>query len=104
MKQTENLEQLLERFTKSITQIKAQEQTDKTAEQLHYLRGCKETVEYLMTGKLPNDGNHDGMKHHQPRHGEVTHEENKLEDYLAQPIENFWKHHKSRHGGDMDAL
>ena len=66
MKQTENLEQLLARFTKRIAQIKAQEQTDKTVEQLHYLRGCKETVEYLMTGKLPNDGNHDGMKHHKP--------------------------------------
>ena len=78
MKQTENLEQLLERFTKRIKQIKAQEQTDKTVEQLHYLRGCKETVEYLMTGKLPNDGNHDGMKHHKPslqavsiRHGNL---------------------------------
>ena len=69
MKQTENLEQLLARFTKRIAQIKGQEQTDKTTEQLHYLRGCKETVEYLMTGKLPNDGNHDGMAHHKPRHG-----------------------------------
>ena len=65
-KPTENLEQLLARFTKRIAQIKGQEQTDKTAEQLHYLRGCKETVEYLMTGKLPNDGNHNGMKHHRP--------------------------------------
>ena len=36
-------------------------------EQLHYLRGCKDTIEYLMTGKLPNDGNHDGMKHHKPK-------------------------------------
>ena len=71
-KQTENLEQLLARFTKRIAQIKAQEQTDKTAEQLHYLRGCKETIEYLMTGKLPNDGNHDGMKDHKPtRHGNL---------------------------------
>ena len=48
-KPTENLEQLLARFTKRIAQIKGQEQTDKTAEQLHYLRGCKETIEYLMT-------------------------------------------------------
>ena len=69
MKQTENLEQLLERFTKRIVQIQSKEPTDKTSEQLHYLRGCKETVEYLMTGKLPNDGNHDGMKHHRPRPG-----------------------------------
>jgi len=65
-KPTENLEQLLARFTKRIAQIKGQEQTDKTAEQLHYLRGCKETIEYLITGKLPNDGNHDGMKDHKP--------------------------------------
>ena len=66
-KQTENLEQLLERFTKRMAQVEAKEQTDKTVEQLHYLRGCKDTVVYLMTGKLPNDGNHDGMKDHKPR-------------------------------------
>ena len=67
MKPTENLEQLLERFTKRITQIETKEQTDKPSEQLHYLRGCKDTVVYLMTGKLPNDGNHDGMKDHRPQ-------------------------------------
>ncbi len=71
MKTTENYEQLLSRFTKRIEQIKAGEQSDKTVEQLHYLRGCKETIEYLMTGQLPNDGNHDGMKHHRPRHGNL---------------------------------
>ena len=33
---------------------------------------CKETIEYLMTGKLPNDGNHDGMAHHKPvKHGNL---------------------------------
>ena len=67
MKPTENLDQLLERFTKRITQIDAKEQSDKTIEQLHYLRGCKDTVVYLMTGKLLNDGNHDGMKDHKPQ-------------------------------------
>ena len=36
MKPTENLEQLLERFTKRIAQIEAKEQTDKTVEQLHF--------------------------------------------------------------------
>ena len=80
MKPTENYEQLLERFTKRITQIKTQqgfaiEGTEIWVEfenQLHYLRGCKETVEYLMTGKLPNDGNHDGMAHHKPvRHNDL---------------------------------
>ena len=73
MKSTETYEQLLERFTKRIKQIKSKEaqttaEYDKINEQLQYLRGCKDTIEYLMTGKLPNDGNHDGMKSHQPRH------------------------------------
>ena len=74
MKPTENYEQLLERFTKRIKQVGSQTsantvEAEKIKEQLDYLRGCKETVEYLMTGKLPNDGNHDGMPHHKPRHG-----------------------------------
>ena len=73
MKSTETYEQLLKRFTKRIKQIESKEaqttaEYDKINEQLHYLRGCKDTIEYLMTGKLPNDGNHDGMKSHKPRH------------------------------------
>ena len=73
MKSTETYEQLLERFTKRIKQIESKEaqttaEYDKINEQLQYLKGCKDTIEYLMTGKLPNDGNHDGMKSHQPRH------------------------------------
>jgi hypothetical protein len=72
MKPTENYEQLLARFTKRIDQINSQtastpQELEKINEQLHYLRGCKDTIEYLMTGKLPNDGNHDGMKHHKPQ-------------------------------------
>ena len=74
MKPTENYEQLLARFTKRMDQVgKKKAELDpsfdewlKVASQLHYLRGCKETVDYLMTGKLPNDGNHDGMKDHVP--------------------------------------
>ena len=76
MKPTENYEQLLERFTKRITQIRSKTpantvEGEKIKEQLDYLRGCKDTIEYLMTGKLPNDGNHDGMKNHRPigKHG-----------------------------------
>ena len=74
MKTTENYEQLLARFTKRIAQIAEQKtstpiELEKVNEQLHYLRGCRDTIEYLMTGKLPNDGNHDGMKNHKPRHG-----------------------------------
>ena len=73
MKSTETYEQLLERFTKRIKQIESKEaqttaEYDKINEQLQYLKGCKDTIEYLMTGKLPNDGNHDGMRSHQPRH------------------------------------
>ena len=77
MKQTENYEQLLVRFTKRIEQIKKQTpantvEAEKVKEQLDYLRGCKDTIEYLMTGKLPNDGNHDGMEHHRPtRHNDL---------------------------------
>ena len=86
MKQTENYEQLLERFTKRFDQVlkKRDSLTEQPEEwlkvdaQLHYLRGCKDTVEYLITCNLPNDGNHDGMKNHKPRNG--------------------------GHGGDMDAL
>ena len=72
MKPTENYEQLLERFTKRTEQISKQVpsntvEAEKIKEQLDYLRGCRDTIEYLMTGKLPDDGNHDGMKNHKPQ-------------------------------------
>ena len=66
MKQTENLQQLMERFTKRLKQV---DPDDK--ERVSYLKGCKDTVDYLATGKLPNDGNHDGMKNHRPRHSQL---------------------------------
>ena len=66
MKQTENLQQLMERFTKRLKQI---DPDDK--ERVSYLKGCIDTVDYLATGKLPNDGNHDGMKNHRPRHSQL---------------------------------
>ena len=77
MKQTENYEQLLARFTKRTVQLEgeqsevseAHEKWVKLDNQLHYLRGCKETIEYLAFGKMPNDGNHDGIKSHRPRPG-----------------------------------
>ena len=77
IKPTENLEQLLARFTKRIDQISNQStmntvEAEKKKEQLDYLRGCKDTVVYLMTGKLPDDGNHDGMKNHRPNHATNT--------------------------------
>ena len=75
MKQTETYEQLITRFTKRLDQVLSKRDTLveqpeewlKGDAQVHYLRGCKDTVEYLMTGQLPKDGNHDGMKSHKPR-------------------------------------
>ena len=75
MKPTENYEQLIERFTKRITQLSEEqgklddsyEKWVKLNDQLNYLLGCLDTVQYLMTGKLPKDGNHDGMKNHKPK-------------------------------------
>ena len=66
MKTTESYEQLLERFTKRITQVDPED-----TERVSYLKGCIDTVEYLMTGKLPNDGNHDGMKSHNQETNEI---------------------------------
>ena len=66
MKQTENLQQLMERFTKRLNQTNPDDK-----EKVSYLKGCIDTVDYLATGKLPNDGNHDGMKNHRPRHSQL---------------------------------
>ena len=66
MKQTENLQQLMERFTKRLNQTNPDDK-----ERVSYLKGCIDTVDYLTTGKLPNDGNHDGMKNHRPRHSQL---------------------------------
>ena len=66
MKTTESYEQLLKRFTKRISQVDPEDK-----ERVSYLKGCIDTVEYLITGKLPRDGNHDGMKDHKPVEGHV---------------------------------
>ena len=66
MKQTENLQHLMERFTKRLNQTNPDDK-----ERVSYLKGCIDTVDYLVTGKLPNDGNHDGMKNHRPRHSQL---------------------------------
>ena len=34
---------------------------------LERLQGSLQAVEYLAYGKLPGDGNHDGMKDHKPQ-------------------------------------
>ena len=66
MKETENLQQLMQRFTKRLKQVNPDDK-----ERVSYLKGCIDTVDYLATGKLPNDGNHDGMKNHRPRHSQL---------------------------------
>ena len=79
MKETENYQQLLDRFTKRTSQLESEQaeldsayqEWVKIDDQLNYLRGCKETIEYLVSGKLPNDGNHDGMRHHKPSHSQL---------------------------------
>ena len=74
MKPTENYEQLIERFTKRTAQLtaRADELYDayseyvNSQEDLARLVGSLQAVEYLAYGKLPGDGNHDGMKNHKP--------------------------------------
>ena len=74
MKDTENYEQLLERFYKRITQLedKQKELEDahleyiKLERDLDRLQGSIQAVEYLAYGKMPGDGNHDKFEDHQP--------------------------------------
>ena len=75
MKETESYEQLIERFTKRTAQLTARtEELQKAYDEyitlqrdLDRLTGSLQAVEYLAYGKLPGDGNHDGMKDHNPR-------------------------------------
>ena len=74
MKQTENYEQLLQRFTKRTKQLEdrqveledAYQEYMKLDRDLDRLQGSIQAVEYLAYGKLPHDGNHGGMKDHKP--------------------------------------
>jgi|TARA_R100001530_G_scaffold102442_1_gene71214 hypothetical protein len=74
MKPIENYEQLLERFYKRTTQLEAEQgnldeaydRWMKLNSELDRLKGSIQAVEYLAYGKLPHDGNHDGMKDHDP--------------------------------------
>tara|TARA_B100000035_G_scaffold210025_1_gene179725 strand:+ start:1146 stop:1373 length:228 start_codon:yes stop_codon:yes gene_type:complete len=75
MKPTENYEQLLERFTKRTAQLTARaeelqevvDEYNRIQRDLTRLEGSLQAVEYLAYGKLPGDGNHDGMKDHKPQ-------------------------------------
>ena len=80
MKPTEDYDQLLERFSKRTAQLELTQskivdshlQWIELDKQLNYLRGCTDTIVYLQTGKLPDDGNHTGMAHHKPaRHNDL---------------------------------
>ena len=75
MKQTENYEELLERFYKRTTQLEerqveledAYQEYMKLDRDLDRLQGSIQAIEYLAYGMLPHDGNHGGMKDHKPR-------------------------------------
>ena len=75
MKPTENYEQLIERFNKRTAQLSARADELYGADteyvqiqkDLDRLQGSLQAVEYLAHGKLPGDGNHDGMKDHKPQ-------------------------------------
>tara|TARA_B100002019_G_scaffold292189_1_gene314540 strand:+ start:1391 stop:1630 length:240 start_codon:yes stop_codon:yes gene_type:complete len=74
-KETETPEQLLARFDKRIQQLTARQQEIqgwydeyvKLEKDLQRLQGSVDAVTYIATGKLPGDGNHDGMKDHKPK-------------------------------------
>ena len=80
MKTTESYEQLLQRFTKRVTQLETEQQELRPAydrwieleKQLERLEGSIQAIEYCAFGKLPGDGNQDGMKDHKPaRHNDL---------------------------------
>ena len=74
-KPTENYDQLIERFTKRTTQLSARAAEIKESydeylriqKDLTRLEGSLQAIEYLAYGKLPGDGNHDGMRDHRPQ-------------------------------------
>ena len=75
MKQVESNVQLLERFTKRTMQLSkrlselqpAYDEYIKVQKDLQRLEGSMQVVSYIEYGVLPKDGNHGGMKDHQPQ-------------------------------------
>ena len=73
-KQTESAEQLIQRFTKRTMQLQARKQElqsvydeyVKLERDLTRLEGSMQAIEYVAYGKMPGDGNHGGMKDHNP--------------------------------------
>ena len=74
MKQTESPEQLLQRFSKRTMELQKKLSELESAhleylsveKDLERLKGSKQAVMYIAYGKMPNDGNHDGMRDHKP--------------------------------------
>jgi len=74
MKPIETPEQLLQRFTKRTIELQAKlvslqdsyEEYLKTQADLKRLEGSIQVINYIAFGELPRDGNHDGMKDHDP--------------------------------------
>ncbi len=74
-KPTENYDQLIDRFTKRTAQLSARAAEVKEAHDEYHriqkdltrLEGSLQAIEYLAYGKLPGDGNHDGMRDHKPQ-------------------------------------
>ena len=56
-KPTENLQQLIERFTERL-----EETSPENKETIAYLLGCRDVVDYLLTGKLPSEKDHEPIK------------------------------------------
>ena len=75
LKQTESPEQLIQRFTKRTMQLSQRKQELQSAydeyvkleRDLTRLEGALQAIEYVAFGKLPGDGNHNGMKDHSPK-------------------------------------
>ncbi len=80
MKETESYEQLLQRFTKRVTQLEMRQveledahlEYVKLDRELDRLEGSIQAVEYLAFGKMPGDGNHDGFKPHKPKPQQIN--------------------------------
>ena len=56
-KPTENLQQLIERFTERL-----EETSPENKETIAYLLGCRDIVDYLRTGKSPSEKNYTPIK------------------------------------------
>ena len=74
MKTVESSEQLIQRITKRTIQLsqrkqelqEAYDEYVKLERDLTRLEGSMQAIEYVAYGKMPGDGNHEGMKDHNP--------------------------------------